>query len=81
MNAKKADEEAIRKEINAINKAITFARRDKKQDVLAAEQAKLKDAQKRLANLPSAKRVKVELKGNGKAVFAAKKSLRNVDPK
>lgn len=81
VNADKAMEVAIRKEIDGINKAITFARRDKKQDVMAAEQAKLKDAQKRMASLPSAKLQKVELKGNGTAVFAVKKSLRNVDPK
>ena len=81
VNANKADEDAIRKEIAAINKAIAVARRDKKPDVQAAEQAKLKDAQRRLAALPSAKLVKVELKGNGMAVFAMKKSLRNVDPK
>ncbi len=79
--ANKAAEDAIRKEINAINKAIAVARRDKKEDVLKAEEAKLRDARKRMENLPSAKLQKVELKGNNTAVFAAKKSLRNVDPK
>lgn len=76
-----ADEAAIRKEIGNYNKTIAIARRDKKPDVMADAQAKIRDANNRIAALPAAKLLKVELKGNGTAEFAVKKSLRNVDPK
>ena len=81
VNASKDAENAIRKEIGDLNKKAAVARRNKDKAAEDAAKQAVNDAQNRLNALPSAKLVKVEIKGNDTATIAVKKSLRNVDPK